>query len=105
MNGFEEFGPLKFLKYAEYQAKMLWDLQILYEAEGRDESVRIGVRGNRRSFIAGFEFLEKYFKLLVAYVELGGEAVQERVHVDVTFFMRKMERQIPRRYESLRSRD
>lgn len=102
MNGFEDLGFFKIVKYAEYQAKMLWDLQMQYEADGRDKSVRIGGRGGRRSFMAGFEFLEKYFKLLVAYAEVGGKAVQEQVDVD--FFKWKLEREIPRRCESLRSR-
>jgi hypothetical protein len=97
ITGFEQFGKIRFLKYAEYQGNMLWDLQLRYEKDGRNQSVRIGVATKTRTLESAVLFIEKYFKVIVAYAEIGGQAYKDQINL--LFFSRRLQDQIPRRYE------
>ncbi len=103
MNGFESLGAFKFAIYAEHNAKLLWNLQRQYEADGRNHSVRLGSFGDERGFRASLKFIEQYFKLLVAYAEFGPKGLAERS--DVHFFRRRLEEQIPNKFAFLEKQE
>lgn len=103
MNGFEPFGVFNFAMYAEHNAKLLWDLQREYEADGRSHNVRLGSSWDRRGFKASLRFIEKYFKLIVAYAEWGPKEFAERG--DKQFFRSRLEEEIPNKLALLEKQE
>lgn len=96
MTGFESWDNFKILKFAEYQAMTLWELERGYEDGGSDHKVRIGGEGRERNLVTAVQYLEEYFKLLVAYADLGPRGAAE--HCDVTYLRRRLEGPIQNMY-------
>jgi hypothetical protein len=96
MNGFEPAGRAMLGRYAEYEAKLLFDLEAQWEKGGNENAVRIGWRGpgTKRSFFNALLLIEKYFKLLVAYAEFGPAEVQQQC--DIHYFRKRLEENIPK---------